>query len=210
MPKEFAKWPGVKFERVYIGIAWPAEKPGFIVVIGEEATSIEAYGREYRHYVLEEVEEENLHQLLRRCSELIGTYNAERVIGRYDEHVYPQIPRCNNEARKLGLPEIRLDTAPYSKDKLISTHINLLQDKLSSAKQSLYLGEGSILSGRIESEVLMDAIYKATDEQYPATAALGYVISVMVSWPPNRSDEDDSEDGDYEYRKRTACRSTGY
>jgi len=200
------KWKDIEFGRVYIGIAWPAEKPGFVVVIGEELTPIKAYGREYRHYVLEEAEEQSLEQLLRRCSELIGNYNAERVIGRYDRHVYPYINRWNKETRTPGLPEIRLDQAPYSEDKLIRTHINILQDKLSSGKRSLYLGEGSILAGRIGNEVLADNIHKATDEQYPATAALGYVIFVMVHSSPDLYDEEEDDYG----RDRTKCRSTGY
>src|SRR3972149_1816775 len=81
MPIIRHEWKGIDFGRVIGGLAWPTEKAGFAVVVGEDR--FPAIGtKDYHCYLIAEVEEQSLQVLISWCVELGAVYNVENFYGR--------------------------------------------------------------------------------------------------------------------------------
>ena len=131
MPIIRHEWKGRDFGRVFGGLAWPCDKPGFAVIVGEER--FPAIGtKDYHSYLIAEVEEQNLQSLISWCAELAGIYNVQNFYGRRHPPCTRYLNARNREAREKGLPEFRVSQAPYSEDGLIEYHINILLHRLSN------------------------------------------------------------------------------
>ena len=74
----------VQFGAIVGGIAWPGEKSGFGVVVGIE--SYPAVGtKTYHHYLLDEIEEQDIDKLISGCSKLAEYFEINYFFGRRDD-----------------------------------------------------------------------------------------------------------------------------
>ena len=68
----------VQYSRIFAGAMWPAQRPGFIVVIGERRAEHVLGQPELR--LLDEAREQDLYRLVRRLAALRDFYNPERIL----------------------------------------------------------------------------------------------------------------------------------
>ena len=180
----FINKDGKKIEsgRIVGGIAWPGEKPGFIVIVGEELYP-EIGGKVYNCHLLNEHEDPDVNRLIEKCIEFIKFYKVICFFGRNDKHIIDYIYHWNMTVRKSGQPRFDIDYATNSKEGLIGYHIKILLERLNINRKSLHLSEHSKLPGYLQ-EISSDKICSATDAQYPAVAALGYAVTELTLYPP--------------------------
>jgi hypothetical protein len=177
--------------RVVAGIAWPGEKPGFVVFIGEELNP--RMGEKVRRcHLLEEAEDVDLGNLLRRSVDTIANlrnnYNqrVEAFIGRKDERSMSFLYLwCQKNRRDLFI-----SYAPHCDDGLIAYHINGLQERAKDG--TLHLPKGYKLKGYMD-ELKESEINSATDSEFPAVAALGYAVSYLTLYEPDIYDDDEED-----------------
>ena len=177
--------------RIIGGIAWPGEKPGFAVVVGEEL--FPAIGsKTYHCHLFTTVEEQDKGRLIEKCAELAAYFKVIGFYGRYDKTNMRYLDQWNRISRERRLPGFFVYNAPYSESGLIEYHINILQDRLRIGQKTLHGLENSKLPGCLN-EIQPDMIPTATDSQFPAVAALGYAVSLLTEYPP-RIEEDEEID----------------
>ena len=162
--------------RRVLGIGWPGEKPGLAVVIAEEEYPM--IGRkDYQLHFLEEVEAQDLDALFNKCAEIIKKYGISEVYGRRDKDYRGNLYSWNK--RHPGA-EFDVRMAPHSKDGKIGFHINILIERLKSGM--LNLPEDSKIRNQFN-DVKQGQTHLATDMQFPAVAALGYVVARLTEYP---------------------------
>jgi len=176
--------------RILGGIAWPGDnKSGFAVVVGAD-TFPEIGGRIHHYHLLSEVEDNDTGQLLRKCAELKTRFEVENFYGRYDESIVNYLTFWNRDARDRHIPEFHVYPAPSSEGGKIGYHLNLLRNRLQSARKTLHLLGQSRLPGYL-SELPANGAVTINDSQYPAVAALGYAVSTLIFFGPDLNEEDE-------------------
>ena len=182
------------------GIGWPGDQPGFVVVLGEEKYPY--YDRKtYRYCLLDEAEENDLSKLIDRCLDFKKKTPWLQFVARRDADSLRYLRMRANGTGNGLISMIR--PAPHSETGLISYHINLLKSSLISEKKTLFLNEKSKLSSCLMA-VPSVGIDKITDGQFPAVAALGYALAVLIETPQRLEEED------YNYNKNKVNPITGY
>lgn len=170
----------IEIGRILGGIAWPGEKPGCAVVIGEEALP-EIGNRVYHLHLLEETEKLESGQLIRQCIDLKREYPDLEFIGRNDEGNRRFLDLWNNERRG---PEFFVYSPPGPSEDYIQYYLTILLDKLQPERTTLHLPKESKLPGYLL-EIPQNEIRVATNSQYPAVAALGYAVATLTEIPIN-------------------------
>ena len=81
---------GKSFRRIIAGLGWPyAERPGFVVVIGEDSEPDHSLRLSPRHYlILAEVETSDLEELQRACSRFRDDYCLNSILGNPDSPIH--------------------------------------------------------------------------------------------------------------------------
>ena len=180
------------YRRVVGGIAWPGNSPGFGVVVGEDMTPPVGVKDPYL-YLLGEVEGPDVHTLFKRCVELAVKYHASCFYGRYDQAMVNSLNLWNRNAREQGTGVLSFDSALFSKEGEISYHLNAIRGLLLPERKMLHLTdvvESPQLPAYIQA--LPPNIYAtATDIEYPAVAALGYAVTLLVEF---RTDYEEDEE----------------
>jgi len=173
----------VQFNRIVGGFAWPSERPGFCIIVGEHVTRYAA-GDIYRYMVLSEVEEQQMDKLIQDSIRIRMLYKAQGMYGRLKRRSEKQLPAMhfldlwNGDAGRTGKIPFYLYEAPYTEERgLIQYHFNILRAMLNPEEKILYLGERSNLSSYMM-EVQEDP-NQMTDTNYPAVAALGYAVAQL-------------------------------
>jgi hypothetical protein len=180
-----------EFNRILGGIGWAGNnKPGSGVVVGEDAFP-EIGGRIYHCHLLAETEDNDTGQLLRKCAEMKARFKAGEFYGRYDEANMNFLTFWNRDARDRRLPEFHIYPAPASEDGKIGYHLNLLRDRLRSGRKTLHFSKQSKLPGYLR-ELPTNGAATLTDSQYPAVAALAYVVSVLTIFEPDFDEYEES------------------
>jgi len=182
MPIIRHEWKRHDFRRIFGGLAWPGERPGYAVVVGE--SRFPAVGtKNYHCYLIAEVEEQNLQSLISWCAELAGIYSVQNFYGRQHTPCIQYLNVRNSTAREKGLPAFHISYAPYSEEESIEYQLNILMERLSNEYQTLHLHRESKLPGYL-TEVPANRISNATESQFPAVAALGYAVSALTIYKP--------------------------
>jgi len=194
------------YGRVFGGVVFPGEKPGFAVVVGEENFPIIGNIKLYCYHLLAEAEESNSYDLIRRCTEFRKKYNVDDFYGRLTTANKNLLSHWNEKDRRQGVPEFYIYQAVYiSPEGLIEEHLNILRNRLRPEQKLLHLFSDSKLHGYL-GELPPDAATKATDLQYPAIASLGYAIATLEFFEPSLEDDDQEDD----YRSSAPNPMTGY
>ncbi len=190
-----------EYGRFVGSIVWPGNKAGYGVILGEEKFP-EIGTQKYHSYLLAEIEEKCLDQLLNKYAEQAAQFNVNYLYGRNHQPSLQYLFIWNNERRKKGLPDLQYCYAPYSDNGNIEYQINILLKRLSPENKNLHL-ETSKMAGYMD--IHPENISSATDSEYPAIAALGYAVSILELNPPFK-DEDE-----YSWHKKLKRNSvTGY
>ena len=182
------------YKRIWGGLAPPSEKPGAIVVVGEELAL-----RPPAHiYFVDEAQESALDNLLQRALDFRGLYQVQEFYSCTKDNDYLRyLSHWNAGRREKHLKTVEISTAPNSSsDGNISFHISLLRSRLAPNEKTLHLGESKLLPAAFN-ELSMSEVAKATDSQHPLLAALGYVVSALDSYA--NWDRDEPEFAQTEY-----------
>ena len=180
---------GLDIGRTIGGIAWPADKSGYAVVVGEERMTRK--GGNVRHcHVLAEVEQWKKGELIRQCVELQGLYNTMGFYGRRTQANMNFLYEWNADARKRRLEQLDFNPAPMSETGAIGYHIDVLLQRLDQTKKSLYLNGGDVA---LKLDIPHEEYADSTDSKFPAIAALGYAVATLDTYePPDEESEDDA------------------
>jgi len=194
------------YSRVVGGFAWPGNSSGFAVVVGEEIYP--AVGSKDHHlYVLAEVEETDVNTLFKRCVELAVKYHASFFYGRYDLAMINSLNLWNRNSLEQGAAIFNFDQALFSDEGKINYHLNVIKSLLLPERKFLHLSdiiESPKLPAHIQN-LPPNAYATATDTEYPAVAALGYAVTLLVEFRY----EDYEERGEEGY-DNGICPVTGY
>ena len=157
-----------KFRRIVGGFAWPGKKPGFAVAVGEELEPDPATKK--RHlWVVGETEDFNIENLSRRANEFKEIYHVEAFYG--DSTIEPMM-------RFLRLSGLSLREAPYADNEhSFRFYVSTIQACLEPEKY-LHFGDNSKLPGYLL-EVNPEDTSSLDAQNFPAIAALGYVLSYL-------------------------------
>jgi hypothetical protein len=165
----------VYFRRVWGGISWPGEKAGTVVVLGEK----NSFGKAHR-YVLAEARSGSPAELIVAANKLTENLEVGEWFGRHVEGSKEFLNQKNSQAFSSRKRELYITDAPGPIDNTISYHINTIHDCLQP--KTLHFFQDSSLPADLKK--LPDIVYGLTNIEYPATAALGYVLAALVENPP--------------------------
>jgi len=169
-------------------IGWPSKKPGFGLILAVEKTD----SKRPPFRVLEEHEDQDIERLMRWCLQIRQKYGFKRA--GLMEFWYGDCQRFNtivsnfnekqNRAEKYGL----FITPPYDFElsNSFEIYLNQIRTCLStdqSGTKRLYLGEAKGLVNHIKN-LPPDILTKGKIQDYPAIAALGFVIHTLTVSKP--------------------------
>lgn len=177
---------GARYRRLTGGIAWPGTKPGFAVILAEDRKhDLDVNAHHVR--LLAETEEVSIERLLDWCArhelnspEVYWTWHGNVTNKPAMQWVY----RLNDKYHSQGRQQcFAMVPAPYTDNpRGFEFFVNILRERLERWRKTLHLGEKSKLPGYLL-ELSSEEIMKATSEDYPAIAALGYAVSALTIWP---------------------------
>ncbi len=158
------------FDRVDGGIGWNADQPGFIVIVGE--TIID---RQLNRFILAETQCNTMGDLLRDAIKLqqrfklkrwhsVSLPNIERYVDIFNKKQFDK-----GEQRLLPLDE------PLEANDYIQVSIELILDSVQTGSKTLHFFKDSSLPAQLQA--LPSVTRQLKIHEYPAVAALGYVIS---------------------------------
>jgi hypothetical protein len=202
-----------EYGRTVGGIGWPGDKPGFAVVIGEDWYP--PIGKTVCDcYLLAEIETYDLQDMFRWCAEMAAKHGVDAFYGRWVQQPCWALRDFNQGQNRVATRQIDFQPAPFSSSESsggrrgeIAYHMSVVRDKLRLENKSLIFGDvpGSLTVKRF-SEVTPEAAAKATDEDFPALAALGYAVTFLSSFPPMWEEFKEERNPNTETRSRV----TGY
>jgi len=166
---------GKLFQRVIAGIAFPGERPGGVVFVGEETS----FGPIYQHHWLDEIEEYDTGLLFKRCLDLQGKYKAE-VVGRLDKANLRYLSNWNEARQNRSISALQILSAPFSETGHIGYHIEILKDKLRTNQKTLHLEDSALPAHLLALQASETS--SVTDTQMPLVAALGYAVTALTEW----------------------------
>lgn len=168
------------FQRVVAGIGWPSEKPGAVVVLGEELTV--SPGTMPNIHWLGEYETGDLGALLRQAVLYMHDLKVMAFYAGMDQPARSYLLHFNREARDQRKPTLDVLTPPnLVPDGGISYHVNVLKDLLRPESKRLTLSSKSRLPGALGE--LPESIGALKEGDCPLVAALAYAVISLKSQP---------------------------
>lgn len=182
------------FQRVISGIVFPAEEPGFFVVLGEEAV---LPGRaKPKIYWLDELEMQDLGGFVRACLDVSLEYKVQGIYGNPEKAELVFLSEFRKAASNKKMPTIHIAKAPRFNIPL-SFHLNLLRENLKPESQQVFLSSNSCLPGALQG--IPTVIGNITDKQCPGPAALAYAVATLLLRPYSAEGIESHEaDGSYD------------
>ncbi|MCF8110885.1 MAG: hypothetical protein K9J85_05305 [Desulfobacteraceae bacterium] len=167
------KETGKEYRRIMSGIGWPYDKPGFLVVITEDAEEDFSLVGHPRHlHVVEEFESYVMEELYRSGLKWGKEYLFDSVLGNHENVNRNMWDLCRQE------DDPRLTIKPPAlEEKLSMVFLRQIVKKMTTAPQkTLHFGEDSTLAGHLHGIASTADMENIKLEQYPALAALGNVL----------------------------------
>jgi hypothetical protein len=167
-----------RFSRILAGLSFPASKPGFIVVIGEDY--FEDPHLKCRHLrSLAEAEESDTERLFKKSLDLRERYQVERIIG--DTENEPMMALLYDFNKGLdGAVSLNLYDGAFPND--LRYHAQHIKGVTRFNNKTFHLGECNMLRGHLSSFTFED-VPQGRAIDYPAVIALGFVISYCKDHP---------------------------
>jgi hypothetical protein len=172
------KTTGRIYQRIVGGIAMPSDKPGYVVVIAEEA----GIRPPFPIYFICESAENTVNQLFRKALEFQTDFWTDGFYGRLTDQANQYLVEFNRQQHDRQLRTLQLYPAPHGDTGNIGYHVGLLIDALSASQKTLYLEHSQHLPPALKQMSLQDAS-GSTDREYPIVASLGYALSVIIENP---------------------------
>jgi len=183
----------IEFDQVLAGFAWPTDEPGFSVVIGEQYLR-KATGDEVHYYNLGETENIKMDALIQDTIRLRRKFEVQGVWGRSRETASKVLPSMNyllswnKRSRSRGGAELFVGNADYTEPNgYIEFHCNLIRSMSMDDKKQLLLGTNSKLPTYLND--VPEDISQLTDINFPAVAALGYVLATLEAHRGSRHED---------------------
>ena len=98
-----------EYGRVFGGVVFPGERPGFAVAVGEDRLPVVGNRHVYHQYLLGEFEAINHHDLLEGCIELSSHFNVDYFFWRLSQthenllQLWKPTAEANGETRNTDL-----------------------------------------------------------------------------------------------------------
>jgi len=176
---------GDEYRRVVGGLAWPhGGKPGYAVVVAE-AFKEDPQIKNRPLWVIKEIEESNILNLLRCCQELQEPFKVQDWYGNTsDKAMMANFYHLNREAGKRD--RFTFKTAPYANEpKGLAFYMPIIKKQVSINRKILHFGEGSQLPGYLAQVGPEDML--TNPAELPPIAALGYVLTYLERHKPEPS-----------------------
>jgi hypothetical protein len=163
-----------RYSRIVGGLAWPfGEKPGFLVVIGEDFVRAPGVGRSL--YVLGEREGPYLDDLFRFYQEFREKYSADLWVG--DPSIKGHIDFFYTAGGRDGQGFTLLEAPFYDDPHGLASYFQRIRPLLKDTQKILHLGERSILRGYLQALTREEMLRPACE--HPPVAALGYAVAYL-------------------------------
>ena len=166
------------YQRIIGSIVWANEKPGYACAVAEELVSRH---QQPRYHVLALVEAMDHAKMLEKCLEMKGDIKIDEFYAPPDPEAIHFLRYWNNQQQEKLLPEIHTTTPRYYNDGKIVYHLNLLKGTMQPESKKLYTHGDIDLASELNS--VPNPIGDAHYLDYPAAAALGYCITVLLTQP---------------------------
>lgn len=173
---------GKEYSRIVGGLAWPnAGSPGFAIVIAEDFEE-DPNLKARRLWVLNEAENSDVAELIRRCQDWRETYQTQDWYG------------CTSNKAMMGVlyhlqkgldqkSKFSFTPAPHADDPQgLGYYLPLIKECLGINRKILHFGEGSKLPGYL-AEMGPETL-NLNPAEYPPIAALGYALSKLRTSDP--------------------------
>ena len=191
MPIIKNKGEEIDYCRVFGGMAWPADKPGFVVAVGEHAVVYihPAHLTQINYHVLDSFESWDITALIKKCIEFKAKYHAAAFYGRYRKAGMDFLFDYNNAAYDKNLPRFDLDEAPNVDREgdrgQIQYHLNTLQTLIRDGVLHKRELEGTQLYGHLLA-IPQQGLQDVTDKQFPGPGALCYACIALKTLPTDK------------------------
>ncbi len=196
--------------RIFGGIVWPRENPGFAVIVGEDRLP-EIGSRLHHCYVLAEVEEHNQDELIRHCTRLAKQFRTDKFFGRVTTGNRRSLYLWYDKYKEPDGAEF--DVSPpvnAFKDGSIAHYFSLIKGKTTRPNKTLHFLNSGKLVDYIQRDISKSMAGTAKDHEYPAIAALGYAVEYLETFLPNYEECDEDNHGSYVPDESGIDRETGY
>lgn len=165
--QHFPREEDARFSRIFAGVAWPAVRPGFVVVVGEHREEY-ILGRP-KVLVLDEAEDGRLWHVVEKAAALREYYHPERVYGDAG-HVAAMQFVAEWAGRGLAVAHSLL----CAMDAPMSYALPVLKRALDVGR--LELPKGCRLAGELLTAPAHEDLAKLHLSDYPALAALAFAV----------------------------------
>ena len=169
----------MEFRRVMGGVAWPAgERPGFVVVVTEDdRVTPELKTRILRIYA--EHATTDVPGLIKRAYDLGYYYNVQTWYGDNSNEMMMKFVSVFNRKLPKTKKGMYLSNAPMVDDAHnLQLYAHQIRERIRPAKKSLYFGDFTQISGAF-GVLTEEDVKKKRAGEFPAIAALGYVVAAM-------------------------------
>ncbi len=185
----------VLFSRITAGIGWSSEKPGTIVVIGEQLT-FPVREAPSIHW-LAEFESFDLGELLKKAVEFKNDLKVQTFYAGLNDTANDFTRYFNQSARRKRSHEIHIHRpANLKMDGCIGYHLNLLKEVFRPESKRMLLSAQSRLPGLLQE--MPNTVTNITEKDYPLLTALVYAASPLILYPYTPESAD---------RKPNCCRT---
>jgi hypothetical protein len=160
--------------RVILGIGWPGEKAGCVVVLAEKV-KIEYPKRLVSYHVVDQAEASDLTSLLEATQAFRNDYGPEAIFARSSHHAAKEFLTSWGSH---GRPIYVTDPPHVHMTGYIEPHLNILAGCLRPGRKLLF----GIKNTRVVDQLALVPLdtSKVTDLMYPSVAALGYGVTALV------------------------------
>ena len=162
----------VTFDRIEGGIGWTADRPGFIVIVGETVID-----RELNRFILAESQRTTMGDLLRDAIKLQQRFDLKRWHSVQLPNVERYIDIFNKKQFDKGDARLKPIDEPLESNDYIQVSIELILDSVRTGNKTLHFFMDSALPAELQS--LPKVTRKLKIHEFPAVAALGYVVAYM-------------------------------
>ncbi len=166
-----------EYRRIVGGTGWPSgDNPGFICVAGEDVNKITRL-KTRKCWLLAEFESSDIEKLVKRMYDLQNKYLIETWYSDTENALMMHfVDRFNRKLSKKK-KDVCISEAPFiGEAHNLRVYAHQIKGRVSPAKKTLQFGGNSRIPGVI-SGLSPDDVQKKKAEDYPAIAALGYIIS---------------------------------
>ncbi len=160
------------FDRIIGAIAWPGERPGFVVVVGETTL-----GREINRFILAESMTGSFGELLADAVKLQQRFDLDRWNTVFVPGAQQYIDIFNRKAFDSNGVKVMSCQEPMEPNDYIQMSIELILDSVKSGQKNLHFFGDSSLPAELQGLPTNTSKLKIID--YPAVAALGYAIAYL-------------------------------